>query len=811
MEFRRSSFNFTSSRDSAQSANQTLNFTREVRRVAVGIIGYSASFDGNDHHLGRLTVEVNANIQSSDNTKVDVRGEFALRDWSGEFDDNYSGNIQWVVIAELAPLPTPAPGSSRGDLIIIDSEITQAIQHFRSSEHLNAQNVFPDNSIRLVANKPMFIRLYTDYDSSSGLPNISTISGELEVTSGSMTQIIAPISSIPAIRNNNIDRGNLNHTLNFLIPENLCRGTVNLKAKIFNRFDISQFSSDFNKSIFFETFPSLPIIAIGVEYTGDDVNDGATESELTAPTLNDFIDVFEFTEKVYPIPQVVITNYDTIEYDKEIDSDISSGGCDKFGNLLDAIDDFRGDSDDIVYGMVNSGVKTGSVGGCGRSGVVAGRIGAQGTAAHEIGHGLGRKHAPCDNVTRCAEPANTDDNYPNYSGYDSDSIGEYGIDTSNSSLKSPSNSHDFMGYSGNRWVSPYTYKALMSKIPSTFMGASAALASLSYKKSNLIVNDSEWIPIKTPHLFARIDIDSNRNVQFHKSFNFDSRPRQHGNDKTNFSISFIDKDGKVIRNTCLYTDSGCSCCGCDEIKFPVIIRQAIPFPKESKEIVISECEKEIFRMYITEEPIVKIKCKGIEDEKREDITLEWTVSLKEKNESFLSLVQWRDRYGTWRGVAPRTEKTTMQIPKRLFSRQKNIGIRVLVTSGIATGQALWDGDCMYPPSSKPTDVQVDIQLVGVNPNENKSINIPAILKAVPIIDRSKTHLLPEIIWYDESGAEISRGSTIDLSVLPYGESYITASVLETGHGYGINQWLIERTRNNEYRILRGTIERKKPC
>jgi hypothetical protein len=75
-------------------------------------------------------VELNAVINNDDATKVDVSGRFGLRDWSGEWDDPYSGRIDFAVFTDLAAVAPPAPGDARGDLIIVDAEITQVIQHF---------------------------------------------------------------------------------------------------------------------------------------------------------------------------------------------------------------------------------------------------------------------------------------------------------------------------------------------------------------------------------------------------------------------------------------------------------------------------------------------------------------------------------------------------------------------------------------------------------------------------------------------------------------------------------------------------------
>ncbi len=808
MEFRKSSFNYVTSKEPGQTAREVLEFSRPVRSVAVGMIGYSATFEGNDHHLGRLTMELNASIDGGDNTKVNVSGRYALRDWSGEFDDNYSGNLQWVVIAELEPITAPSPGDARGDLNIQDAEITQAIQHFKSADHLDAANVFPDNSIQLVANKPTVVRLYIDYDNNSGLPPISRVSGEIEIMSGGVLQTITALNTIVPRRVTTIDRGNVGHTLNFLIPDSVSVGMTSFKAKVFDTTDTTQFSGEFQRPLNFTAIPALPVIAIGVKYTGNDVNDGATDADLEAPLMSDFVTVFGFTDKVFPIPNVNITSYDTIEYDKDIESDISSGGCDKFGDLLDVLDDFQGDSSDIVYGMVNSGVNTGSVGGCGRSGVAAGRINGQGTAAHELGHALGRQHAPCDNVTRCAEPANTDGDYPNYSGYDSDSIGEYGFDGTGPNVRSPATSHDFMGYSGGRWVSPYTYKALFSRIPATFSSASAALITQSSTAAFRTTSDNEWIRKKSPTLFLRLDIEKNRELKFHPSFIFDSYPKPHGDSKTDFSLVFMDKNGKSIRSVCLYSDTGCSCCGCNNApKFPLELRQAVSLPDDAYALAIFECEEELFRKEIDIPPKLDVSCTDSENKKSPYLNLTWKLNPNSKEDNYTYLVQWQDRFGTWRGCAPRTPEKKLRIKKSLWGRQKLVALRVLATAGFGTTVSYVELKCEHAPSKHANETDSVIQLVGIPLSLKGSIAIPSVIKAIAINSDTNTDAEPDIRWYNDNGAEISRGSSLDLRNLNYGETLVTAFALDTGKGKGTNQWLIERNKKDQYRILQGTVER----
>jgi hypothetical protein len=72
-------------------------------------------------------------------------------------------------------------------------------------------------------------------------------------------------------------------------------------------------------------------------------------------------------------------------------------------------------------------------------------------AAHELGHNWGRNHAPCGG------PAGIDPGYP----YSDGSTGGYGLDVSTGTLKPPSFS-DIMGYCDPKWISEYTYSAVLN-------------------------------------------------------------------------------------------------------------------------------------------------------------------------------------------------------------------------------------------------------------------------------------------------------------------------------------------------------------
>jgi hypothetical protein len=89
-------------------------------------------------------------------------------------------------------------------------------------------------------------------------------------------------------------------------------------------------------------------------------------------------------------------------------------------------------------------------------------------AAHELGHNWARNHAPCGG------PSGIDLNYPRADG----STGGFGYALSSGTLEPPTSS-DIMGYCDSKWISEYTYSAVMNYLGSgspLVHGGSASLA-----------------------------------------------------------------------------------------------------------------------------------------------------------------------------------------------------------------------------------------------------------------------------------------------------------------------------------------------
>ena len=96
-----SSANFPRIREAAQTPQTvTVNFTSPVSRATAILNGFNVQFSpqGGDHHLGQLDIRLSTGPPSG--TTVPVTVFFDLRDWSGNRDDYYEGQVFFTVVAE---------------------------------------------------------------------------------------------------------------------------------------------------------------------------------------------------------------------------------------------------------------------------------------------------------------------------------------------------------------------------------------------------------------------------------------------------------------------------------------------------------------------------------------------------------------------------------------------------------------------------------------------------------------------------------------------------------------------------------------
>jgi hypothetical protein len=751
-----------------------------VVKATAAINGYNAGFaqSGGDHHVGNLQIKLETSI---DGNVVNVNATFGVRDWSGTWDDDYEGVVQFTVFAELVSATATPP---RGDLIVVDMEYTQAIQYFRSSLHLDPPNVRPDNSIRMVARKDTGIRVYVDYDSGSGLPVINQLSGELTVISGANSQVLMPFTSIQPRREAQILRSLTEHTLNFVIPEGLCQGTITLRCQVFDRANPLSRSSTIERTLQFIERTPLNIYAVGIRYTGQGL-------DLAAPILSDIQPNLDYTELTFPIPEAFVSGYTEITFNEDMNASIANGCGSAYNSLLGRLRDMRGNSEDLYYGFLPLGYNGGEVGGCGGNGVGASPFNDFVAIAHEAGHALGRKHAPCDSAMRCNNPSNQDRDYPKYDGFGSDSIGEFGYNVRNNMVFDPVNSFDFMGYSrgNNQWVSPYTYNALFSALPSTegieTEGFGIQRSSLNSKHDTPEKRKyyGEWQPVQTMQLMLDISIDKNHKVTKRHAFHFmTAQVNDHGTD-SRYYVELLDKNGEVI--TCQNLVNSSQKCNCCSSCYPKNFYQAIPFSSQATKLIIRHCDDTIYEEEIPAPTDLRLSSEY--NAKNKSFRIEWKDKTENTNEIWY-IVHWQDSHGTWRGLSYRTQSTSAEIPIHLFGKRRDLNIRVLASSGIATGVIETQLSLKQANTS-----DADIVLIS-DPSNNNSIG--PVLHAKILVEKGENVRPIECIWYDDQNIEMQKGKTIHLGKLDQGEHLIRVVMFDNSGGKYERSWLIERKANN---------------
>jgi hypothetical protein len=375
---------------------------------------------------------------------------------------------------------------------IADIEITQAIQFFNFNGR--GSGFAADNSVPLVANKPTILRVYVDRTELPQLPIPQTITGRVICQGRTIRPLNAPIA---ARASSTIERGNRDHTLNFWIPPELCsRGSVSFDVRVSDstrsETDIASSSRPVTIRYFFDPVPRLRIHIVLIRYTGRGQN-------IAPLTLQDVDrDLLPVVRRCYPISDDVnITAVEELSFngDLTLPSTASSAcgtGWDQLTNMLRIKRSTSSpppghppDSTtrDVFVGFLPPGVPTNAFVGCGGGGVaaiLAGVAFSSSLTAHELGHALGRMHAPCPR-----DIINPDNNFPSYwelpgrresslsPGYyptflPTGGIGEFGFDTIDFRVFDPATTSDFMSYCKPRWISPYTYINLKNAIVSMF-------------------------------------------------------------------------------------------------------------------------------------------------------------------------------------------------------------------------------------------------------------------------------------------------------------------------------------------------------
>jgi hypothetical protein len=351
-------------------------------------------------------------------------------------------------------------------LIIRGVEVTQAIQYFRSDQHLHKPEAQgPDNSLTLIANKPAWVRVYVESDTpGTDIPNVT---GKLEINYGFLNQNVGPsgmrLNPHPSgatvtakyLPHYGDVRGSTSRTLNFIIPEHWMIGPLILNTTVTDGAAHTAVQTTFISPVLRQT---LKLRGIMIAYQSRD-----RTVTFAAPGLDEFQAMAGAAIVVLPVRAGgVFEIASTLTRSSAISATTTYGPChDGWLMLNSAVLAARiADGNHpgyLYYGLVaarfprNSGTQ-----GCATGGVASGVIESPITMIHELGHLCGRQHAPIGGAER------PDSLYPDYVPYPRGSIGEFGLFMTNGIVLSPQSTFDYMGYPLRPWISIYGHKALIN-------------------------------------------------------------------------------------------------------------------------------------------------------------------------------------------------------------------------------------------------------------------------------------------------------------------------------------------------------------
>jgi hypothetical protein len=678
MELRSGSFTFPRARGiELRTDNRSFNFTSPVRQAVAILAGTKFGFSArDDHHLGKVVVRLATAI---DDDVVNVTGTFGVRDWSGDVDDDYEGNLQFVLLAELEALTVPS------NLSITGVEHNQVIQFFRST--LDPATIQGDNSIGLVAGKNTVVRVYADTGTDPNRPTIASVTGLFEIRppgAASFTPVTVLNGPIAPRADATIQRRNANDTLNFLVPGVFCRDDVDYRVRVFDAARPTEpgFSSGTVQGTlqFVDTAP-LRMRGVGVTWTG-------VTPAVPATTLAQLVSTLAFVVKAYPTSLVFVTGFETIT-DGGNYASTSGGGCGPgWGGLLDQLREMQGDSDDIYFGLLPVAVPT-SVAGCGggdgrvaASRDVAAAAAILQTATQEIAHAFGRDHA-------CGSPP-LDPNYPTYNGFPMASIGEVGIDDQGN-VQDPALTLDFMAQgtcSTTRWVSPYTYEGLGSQ----FAPIGASSDTRATIEAGAHEEHQKGEVMRREHLFLNFRIHRGGRIDVRPSFHYESEPRTKSGRLTPYGIELRDAHNRPLEaQRILLTDPY------RDLDSPGIdFFKQIPFDLDTARVVFTcgapgDCEQgELLVIDVPREP------PHVEILKPRDVyELKGRVRVVWSGECGGRALRYMLRYSsdggkTFRAVAPSLSQTEHIVDLDTLAGGDRCQFQVLATEGIRTGSALSD-------------------------------------------------------------------------------------------------------------------------
>jgi hypothetical protein len=426
--------------------------------------------------------------------------------------NNISSTSHAAVLAQGGGATAYLPFITRShvfDLAITNIEMTQSVQTLT-------------NNVPLVAQRHALVRVYAQTVEGTSPPNVVvTLEGIRNgVSLGLLTANPRPIPANPS-------QADLASTVNFVLPPAWRTGAVTLIARI----EISDANPGNNVRQHVATFnnvPQLRVFIVPINYTHQGSNAPGFYPAQSVDYISNWI------QRAFPVHNVQITMRDPYNFTGNLQTE--NGWRDLLWAMtfLKQADGYSEHSPIFYYGFVpiNNGSTqwfTSGIAGIGwvspsnqahreSVGLNLGQNDNTGIlAAHEFGHNMTRKHAPCGN------PADVDPNYP----YTGASIGQFGYDIGVNALRNPATYKDVMSYCSPEWVSDYTYNGL-------------------YNDQMLKGNWPDQAETTSQQLLIRANLDETGVVEMRPTYHLATSGQTQPLSVTMYEVQLLDEAGTII-------------------------------------------------------------------------------------------------------------------------------------------------------------------------------------------------------------------------------------------------------------------------
>lgn len=392
--------------------------------------------------------------------------------------------------------------AAAGDVKVAAIEVTQAVQ--------TAEMTVP-----LVAGRPTVARVYLGAAGRTYTNLTVTLSG----TRNGTPLAGSPLRTIGMTARASYSRLLRSDSANFLLPASWLSGDVTLTANVAFASGTDAHPGDNVRrmGVSFRSVAPLEITIVPVRYVH--LPSGQT---YAPPTSFAFL---SGVQSMFPVPSLRVRVRSAITFRGDVTFDSGVARIEPWQQLLSLIMALK-KSDGAPDRTVYIGVLPGAViaehkaylagiGSSARS-VVGFDIGL--ILAHEMGHGLGRRHAPC------GSPAGVDPSYP-YSGA---SIGVVGYNTARNTIYDPASTTDLMSYC-EEWVSDYTYVGMLND-QVAIAGNQAAIAAN---------------PVAAPALFVRATLDAQGAVTIAPVYSLDA-PLSALPVSSRYQVNYVSAEGQVV-------------------------------------------------------------------------------------------------------------------------------------------------------------------------------------------------------------------------------------------------------------------------